>query len=138
MRANESKAFEARLRAAPHSMDHRPPGSAIADVIALPDDPLDGARLHGRPSYGGPARNSRQRAGASRVCATPVDLTCPESVAGLFGAVANRFGRLDLLVDNAGAHGAWQPVDEVSRDARGHGDRDESDGGVPARARRSG
>jgi hypothetical protein len=35
----------------------------------------------------------------------PTDVTLPESVAALFAAVGERWGRLDLLVNNAGVFG---------------------------------
>jgi NADP-dependent 3-hydroxy acid dehydrogenase YdfG len=42
------------------------------------------------------------------------DVTDPESVAGLFEAVRQRWGRVDLLVNNAGIPGPAGAVDEVS------------------------
>lgn len=44
----------------------------------------------------------------------PADVTDPESVAALFGAVERRWGRLDLLVSNAGVFGPAGAVDEIS------------------------
>jgi NAD(P)-dependent dehydrogenase (short-subunit alcohol dehydrogenase family) len=44
------------------------------------------------------------------------DVTVPESVAGLFGAVEQRWGRVDLLVNNAGVFGPMAGVDEISWD----------------------
>ena len=44
----------------------------------------------------------------------PTDVTDPASVAALFEAVAQRFGRLDLLFNNAGISGPFNPIDEVS------------------------
>jgi NAD(P)-dependent dehydrogenase (short-subunit alcohol dehydrogenase family) len=46
--------------------------------------------------------------------AVPTDVTVPESVAGLFEAVRQRWGRVDLLVNNAGVFGPAGAVDEVS------------------------
>ena len=48
--------------------------------------------------------------------AVPADVTEPESVAALFTAVQQRWGRLDLLVNNAGVFGPAGPVDEISVD----------------------
>ena len=48
--------------------------------------------------------------------AVPADVTDPDSVAALFGAVGERWGRLDLLVNNAGVFGPGGPVDELSRE----------------------
>jgi NAD(P)-dependent dehydrogenase (short-subunit alcohol dehydrogenase family) len=45
--------------------------------------------------------------------AVPTDVTVPESVAALFGAVGERWGRVDLLVNNAGVAGPGGAVDEV-------------------------
>jgi NAD(P)-dependent dehydrogenase (short-subunit alcohol dehydrogenase family) len=45
--------------------------------------------------------------------AMPADVTKPESVAALFDAVRERWGRLDLLVNNAGVFGPGGAVDEL-------------------------
>jgi NAD(P)-dependent dehydrogenase (short-subunit alcohol dehydrogenase family) len=42
------------------------------------------------------------------------DVTVPGSVAALFDAVAERWGRLDLLVNNAGVFGPGGAVDELT------------------------
>ncbi|MFD0690075.1 SDR family oxidoreductase [Actinomadura fibrosa] len=47
------------------------------------------------------------------------DVTSPESVGALFGAVRDRWGRLDLLVNNAGVFGAPAPVEDYSPDEWG-------------------
>ena len=46
--------------------------------------------------------------------AVPTDVTVPESVAGLFEAVYQRWQRVDLLVNNAGVFGPPGAVDEIS------------------------
>ncbi|HEV3066783.1 MAG TPA: SDR family oxidoreductase [Streptosporangiaceae bacterium] len=46
--------------------------------------------------------------------AVPADVTEPESVAGLFEAVRQRWQRVDLLVNNAGMFGPPGAVDEIS------------------------
>jgi NAD(P)-dependent dehydrogenase (short-subunit alcohol dehydrogenase family) len=51
---------------------------------------------------------------ADSALAVPADVTVPESVAGLFGAVQQRWGRVDLLVNNAGVFGPVGAVDEIS------------------------
>ncbi|MFC9898057.1 SDR family oxidoreductase [Nocardia sp. NPDC127579] len=48
------------------------------------------------------------------VTALPVDVTDPESVDTLFGQITDRWGRLDVLVNNAGIFGPTLPVEEVS------------------------
>ncbi|HEY3955274.1 MAG TPA: SDR family oxidoreductase [Streptosporangiaceae bacterium] len=50
---------------------------------------------------------------AEATLAVPTDVTAPESVAALFGAVGERWGRVDLLVNNAGVAGPGGAVDEV-------------------------
>jgi NAD(P)-dependent dehydrogenase (short-subunit alcohol dehydrogenase family) len=45
--------------------------------------------------------------------AVPADVTSPRSVAALFGAVRDRWGRLDLLVNNAGVFGPSGQPDEI-------------------------
>ena len=51
---------------------------------------------------------------AESALVVPADVTVPESVAGLFGAVQRRWGRVDLLVNNAGVFGPVGAVDEIS------------------------
>jgi NAD(P)-dependent dehydrogenase (short-subunit alcohol dehydrogenase family) len=45
-----------------------------------------------------------------------VDVADPASVAALFDTIENRFGRLDLLFNNAGTNIAAQPLEDVSYD----------------------
>ncbi|MEU3843342.1 SDR family oxidoreductase [Streptomyces sp. NPDC028635] len=53
--------------------------------------------------------------------AVPTDVTEPESVAALFAATVERFGRLDLLFNNAGTFGpGGVPVEELPYDAWRH------------------
>ena len=51
---------------------------------------------------------------AEAAVAIPTDVTVPESVSLLFDSVASRWGRLDLLVNNAGVFGPAGAVDELS------------------------
>jgi NADP-dependent 3-hydroxy acid dehydrogenase YdfG len=53
---------------------------------------------------------------AAATAAISTDVTLPDSVAALFDAVGRRWGRLDLLVNNAGVFGPAGAVDEVSVD----------------------
>jgi NAD(P)-dependent dehydrogenase (short-subunit alcohol dehydrogenase family) len=57
-------------------------------------------------------RGTRWPADAALV--VPTDVTVPESVAALFAGVERRWGRLDLLVNNAGAFGPAGAVDELT------------------------
>jgi NAD(P)-dependent dehydrogenase (short-subunit alcohol dehydrogenase family) len=51
--------------------------------------------------------------GAAAALVVPADVTSPPDVAVLFGAVSERWGRLDLLVNNAGIFGPPAGVDEL-------------------------
>src|SRR5262249_23222961 len=53
---------------------------------------------------------------AGPALAVVADVTVPESVDALFGAVRDQWGRLDLLVNNAGVFGPGGAVDELSLD----------------------
>ena len=50
---------------------------------------------------------------AGSALAVPADVTSPPSVAALFDAVRDRWGRLDLLVNNAGLFGPAAQADEI-------------------------
>ncbi len=51
---------------------------------------------------------------AGRMCAIVADLTDPDSVAALFAGVAERFGRLDLLFNNAGIGAPPVPMEDLT------------------------
>ena len=53
------------------------------------------------------------RAPAESALAVPTDVTSPSSVAALFDLVRLRWGRIDLLVNNAGLFGPAGQVDEI-------------------------
>ena len=55
-------------------------------------------------------------AGYSEALAVPTDVADPASVDALFAAVRDRFGRLDLLVNNAGMGGPSGTPDEIDVD----------------------
>jgi NAD(P)-dependent dehydrogenase (short-subunit alcohol dehydrogenase family) len=56
-------------------------------------------------------------AGAAGALAVPTDVADPASVDALFGAVRAEWGRVDLLVNNAGTFGPVGDVDEIPVDA---------------------
>lgn len=62
---------------------------------------------------------SLQAEAASRgqiALAVPTDVTSPESVHALFDTIETRFGRLDLLFNNAGVNAPAVPMDELPLD----------------------
>ena len=63
-----------------------------------------------REAVSGPGRP----AGARAALPVVTDVTEPGSVAGLFETVRGRWGRVDLLVNNAGIFGPGGAVDEIS------------------------
>ena len=50
---------------------------------------------------------------ADRVLAVPADIGDPEAVRALFAATKDRFGRLDLLFNNAGIGGPPVPLEDI-------------------------
>jgi len=54
---------------------------------------------------------------ASRALAVPADVTRPDAVASMFDFVRARFGRLDLLFNNAGVFTPGVPLEELALDA---------------------
>ena len=63
-----------------------------------------------------PLEETAALAAAGSVLPVAADVGDPESVAALFGGVSERFGRLDLLVNNAGTGAPPGPVDELTPD----------------------
>src|SRR5918999_2023095 len=51
---------------------------------------------------------------ASEALVVPTDVGDPEAVAALFARVRERFGRVDLLFNNAGTFGPTAPIDELA------------------------
>ncbi|MCW0212301.1 MAG: SDR family oxidoreductase [Pseudonocardia sp.] len=59
----------------------------------------------------------RTAAGSPSALVVPTDVADPASVAALFAAVRARWGRIDLLVNNAGTFGPSGTPDEIDVDA---------------------
>lgn len=85
-------------------------GSGIGRVVALALDQagyqvvLAGRRID--------ALN--ETAAGTGMLAVPTDVGRPQAVEALFGEIENRFGRLDLLFNNAGMSAPSVPLDELS------------------------
>ena len=62
----------------------------------------------------GPSAAGPSAAGAALV--VPADVRSPESVNALFAAVVAKWGRVDVLVNNAGTFGAAETLDNLSLD----------------------
>jgi len=58
----------------------------------------------------------RETAAGDNVLVVPTDVTDPRSVDGLFAAVKEHFGRLDLLFNNAGVAALSAPPEELSHE----------------------
>jgi NAD(P)-dependent dehydrogenase (short-subunit alcohol dehydrogenase family) len=73
-----------------------------------------GWRVAGAGRRLAPLEETAAQAPAGSVLPMVADVTSPDSVAALFAAVADQYGRLDLLVNNAGTGAPPGAVDEVS------------------------
>ncbi|KUH37212.1 MULTISPECIES: SDR family oxidoreductase [Streptomyces] len=83
-------------------------GRSVA--VALAQDGWSLALAGRRP---GPLAETAELAGGGALC-VPTDVTSPDGVAALFAAVRERFGRVDLLFNNAGTFaGGGTPVEEL-------------------------
>jgi NAD(P)-dependent dehydrogenase (short-subunit alcohol dehydrogenase family) len=58
------------------------------------------------------ARDAGER--SSRALVVPTDVTRPESVAALFSRTLDRFGRVDVLVNNAGVSAPAVPLEQLT------------------------
>jgi len=61
-------------------------------------------------------RVASESGAGDRALPVATDVTIPASVRALFDAVVERFGRLEVLFNNAGAMSAAAPLDEISID----------------------
>ncbi|MGW6917643.1 SDR family oxidoreductase [Kitasatospora sp. NPDC054939] len=86
-------------------------GSGVGRAVAV-----ELAAAGWRPVLAGrraePLRETAGLAGGGAL-AVPTDVTDPAAVDALFAAAVERFGRVDLLFNNAGTFGAPTPVDEL-------------------------
>ena len=60
-----------------------------------------------------PLQSVAKESGSERALAVPTDVGNPESVAALFAQIADKFGRLDVLVNNAGVSGMGMSFEDI-------------------------
>lgn len=89
-------------------------GSGVGRVtaVALLDDGWT-VVLAGRRADPLQSLQAEATARGQTALAVPTDVTRPESVEALFNTVESRFGRLDLLFNNAGVNAPAVPMDEL-------------------------
>ncbi|MEJ8825970.1 SDR family oxidoreductase [Variovorax humicola] len=90
-------------------------GVGRATALALLNDGWT-VVLAGRRAEPLQALAAEAEARGQAVLAVPADVTDPASVEALFGAIERRFGRLDLLFNNAGVNAPAVPMDELPLD----------------------
>ncbi|CAB3834243.1 3-oxoacyl-ACP reductase [Achromobacter xylosoxidans] len=89
-------------------------GSGVGRVtaVALLDDGWT-VVLAGRRADPLQSLQAEATARGQTALAVPTDVTRPESVEALFNTIESRFGRLDLLFNNAGVNAPAVPMDEL-------------------------
>ena len=60
-----------------------------------------------------PLQSVAKESGSERALAVPTDVGNPDSVAALFAQIKDRFGRLDVLVNNAGVSGMGMSFEDI-------------------------
>jgi NAD(P)-dependent dehydrogenase (short-subunit alcohol dehydrogenase family) len=60
-----------------------------------------------------PLQSVAKESGTDRALAVPTDVGNPESVAALFAQIKDKFGRLDVLVNNAGVSGLGMNFEDI-------------------------
>ncbi len=88
-------------------------GSGVGRAVARELAPA-GWRLVLAGRRADPLAETAAGLGPDRVLAVPADVTDEEQVEALFDAAVGRFGRIDLLFNNAGTFGRPAPVEEVA------------------------
>lgn len=86
-------------------------GKAIARALA---EASFGVVLAGRRKEPLEAMEQDLKISGAVTLAVPTDVTDPSSVANLFARTSERFGRLDLLVNNAGINAPPVPLEDLS------------------------
>ena len=92
-------------------------------LVAVADVGIPAGREHASPdtadagSQAAPVPAEAARPDSSAVLAVPVDVTRPESAAAMCATVLGHWGRVDVLVNNAGIAGPTAPVAGYPPDA---------------------
>ena len=60
-----------------------------------------------------PLQSVAKESGSERALAVPTDVGNPDSVAALFAQIKDKFGRLDVLVNNAGVSGMGMSFEDI-------------------------
>ena len=60
-----------------------------------------------------PLQSVAKESGTDRALAVPTDVGNPDSVAALFARIKEKFGRLDVLVNNAGVSGLGMSFEDI-------------------------
>ncbi|WP_441246412.1 SDR family oxidoreductase [Kitasatospora sp. McL0602] len=92
-------------------------GRAVALELAAAGWQLVLAGRRNEPLLETAALAAAALAGGPGAVVVPTDVTDPAAVDALFAETAERFGRLDLLFNNAGTFGVSVPVEELSYEA---------------------
>ncbi|MGE5292685.1 MAG: SDR family oxidoreductase [Micromonosporaceae bacterium] len=109
-RENALRETVAASASGPSGASAAPPASAPPASAPPASGPPASGPAASRPAASRPSGASP----AESALIVPTDVTVPESVAALFEAVRERWGRVDLLVNNAGVFGPPGSVDEIS------------------------
>jgi NAD(P)-dependent dehydrogenase (short-subunit alcohol dehydrogenase family) len=88
-------------------------GTGLGRVITL-SLAADGWQVAAVGRRTGPLEETAADAPSGAVHPMPADVSDPAQVARVFGAVRDRWGRIDLLVNNAGVFGPGGTVDELT------------------------
>ncbi|MGH2414420.1 MAG: SDR family oxidoreductase, partial [Microcystaceae cyanobacterium] len=90
-------------------------GSGIGQAIAilLAKEGANVATIDHTPEEAQQTIDEIQKNGGQAI-ATMADISQPEQMQQVFEQIGNRWGRIDIVVANAGINGVWAPIEELS------------------------